>query len=84
MLSYKIQARFKTKDQLGKGTKTSILFANFAQLIFEAQKSTFYRQKHLCGMKVFRVIFFAYKTKCAHTEKHARQGLHIVIKRMNI
>ena len=28
--------------------------------------------------------FFAYKTKCAHTEKHARQGLHTVIKRMNI
>ena len=67
IVSYKIQARFETKINWAKVQK-SILFAKFAQVIFEAQKTTFYRQKHLCGMKVFRVIFLRIKPN-AHTPR---------------
>ena len=67
LLSYKIQARFETKINWTKVQKTT-LFANFVQLTLEAQKTTFYRQKHLCGMKVFRVIFLRIKPN-AHTPR---------------
>ena len=67
IVSYKIQARFETKINWAKVQKKYIV-CKVRTSNLRSSKTTFYRQKHLCGMKVFRVIFLGIKPN-AHTPR---------------
>jgi len=83
IVSYKIQARFETKINWAEVQKKYIV-CKVRTSNLRSSKNYILQTKALMWNEGFPGNFFAYKTKCAHTEKHARQGLHIVIKRMNI
>ena len=68
----KLDFKWRSIEQ---GYKKHFVCKLYTANLKSSKSTTVYREKHLCGMEVFRIVF-AYKNKYAHTKKHAIQGLY--------